>query len=245
MEVKIIVIPKEQQRSMLERWEREDSYYSGMSKSFAGDLNKKARKYPYVGASETEVSSMIVKTDVPINGPINIVYLDGRSDAGFPHTRGMNGIALPIFLLWHPSEKTIQHELVHLSQKQYSERWWAWYKRVWNFRLATEKELLSISEKWRRRRRINPDTLGIQYAVWRDRYIPLNVFISEDSPDIRYCKRGFWDLQMTQWTWDAPPGWETTFGRGFNDEHPNEIAAHWIDGSAGKEKQQYFHLDQV
>jgi len=35
------------------------------------------------------------------------------------------------------------------------------------------------------------------------------------------------------------------FGTGFNDEHPNEIAAHWIDGSAGKEKQEYFRLRPV
>jgi hypothetical protein len=26
------------------------------------------------------------------------------------------------------------------------------------------------------------------------------------------------------------------FGSGFNDEHPNEIAAHWIDGSAGDKR---------
>jgi hypothetical protein len=26
------------------------------------------------------------------------------------------------------------------------------------------------------------------------------------------------------------------FGSGFNDEHPHEIAAHWLDGSAGEEK---------
>jgi hypothetical protein len=35
------------------------------------------------------------------------------------------------------------------------------------------------------------------------------------------------------------------FGSGFNDEHPNEIAAHWIDGSAGKEKSEFFRLNPI
>jgi hypothetical protein len=145
---------------------------------------------------------------------------------------------MPIFLLWEPSEKTMQHELVHLSQKQFEQKWFSFYQTVWVFRKATEEEFMSIPERWRSRRRINPDTLGSPYMVWRDRYIPLAVFIHEGKPDVRFCKRGFWDLKMTQWTWEEPPGWKDLFGTGFNDEHPNEIAAHWIDGSAGPERQQ-------
>jgi hypothetical protein len=92
---------------------------------------------------------------------------------------------------------------------------------------------------------MNPDTLGIPYTVWSDRFIPLTVFLSEDNPDLRKCRRGFWDLKMSQWTWEEPPGWVRTFGSGFNDEHPHEIAAHWLDGSAGKEKQAFFDLNPV
>ena len=125
------------------------------------------------------------------------------------------------------------------------DRWLRWYKTHWNFRLANEEEILAIPEKWRSRRRINPDTLKIQYAIWNDRYIPVSVFTSIISPDIRYSKRGFWDTKMSQWTWESPPGWDMMFGTGFNDEHPNEIVAHWIDGSAGKEKQTFFHLNPV
>jgi len=130
--------------------------------------------------------------------------------------------------------------LVHLSQKQFREKWFSFYEKAWKFRKATEKELLSIPIKWRSRRRINPDTLSSPYMVWRERYIPLAVFINEGTPDIRFCKRGFWDLKLTQWTWEEPPGWLELFSTGFNDEHPNEIAAHWIDGSAGKERQLMF-----
>jgi hypothetical protein len=35
------------------------------------------------------------------------------------------------------------------------------------------------------------------------------------------------------------------FGKGFNDEHPNEIAAHWIDGSAGEEKRLFFTQNPI
>lgn len=232
-------------KSILFSWEREDKYYSGMDTSLAGPLNKKARSYPYLPSVEGKTRETTVEFPFPLDGPINIVYLDGKSDAGLPHTRGRTGIAMPVFLLWHPSQQTLRHELVHLSQKQYRARWYEWYKDKWNFRQATEEELLSIPLKWRERRRINPDTLGTPYMVWANRYIPLSVFSSELQPDLRYCRRGFWDLKMTQWTWESPPDWTRTFGSGFNDEHPNEIAAHWIDGSAGKEKQNFFDLNPI
>ena len=246
MQVEITVVPKEKIKITLNAWESEDQYYSGMSKSVASILNMKARKFPYMESSEmSPEATSLLQTPVPIQGPLNIVYLDARSDAGLPHTRGMKGLALPVFLLWHPSEKTIQHEVVHLSQKQFSDRWWNWYKKHWNFRLASDKEFLSIPESWRSRRRINPDTLKQPYTIWKDRYIPLSVFSNELNPDLRYCKRGFWDTKMSQWTWEAPSGWDKTFGSGFNDEHPNEISAHWIDGSAGKEKKAYFDLNPI
>ena len=232
-------------RKVLEEWEREDGYYSRMGLSFASEINKGARKYPYVPSPEAKADRMVIKTDVPVDGPINVVYLDGRSDNGLPHTRGNHGIALPVFLLWHPSEKTVRHEIVHISQKQFADRWWNWYSKHWGFRLATEEEFMGIPEKWRLRRRINPDTLGVQYSIWQNRYIPLTVFSSIITPDLRYSKRGFWDIKMTQWTWEPPSGWIAMFGDGFNDEHPHEIIAHWIDGSAGEDKRQYFHLNPI
>jgi hypothetical protein len=232
-------------KDILLSWEQEDKYYSGMKTSIAGIINRKARPYPYLQTSEGKAKETSMDFPFPLEGPIKVVYLDGKSDSGLPHTRGKTGIALPVFLLWHPSEKTMRHELVHLSQKQFKSRWYKWYEEKWNFRVATEKEILSIPIKWRERRRINPDTIGTPYMVWKDRYIPLSIFSSEIQPDLRYCKRGFWDLKMTQWTWESPPDWVRTFGQGFNDEHPNEIAAHWIDGSSDKEKQKYFDLNPI
>jgi hypothetical protein len=226
---------------VLKSWEQEDSYYSGMKNSVAGPLNMSARRHPYLQTSEGNSGTREVYFEYPLEGPIQVVYLDALSDAGLPHTRGKKGIALPVFLLWEPSEKTMRHELVHLSQKQYRNRWLIWYAKFWSFRPATMGEFIQIPFKWRSRRRINPDTLGVQYAVWKNRYIPLSVFSNELSPDLRFCKRGFWDLVMTQWTWETPSGWEDTFGTGFNDEHPHEIAAHWIDGSAGIARQKYFN----
>lgn len=241
-EVEIIV-----QRGNLKRWEDEDGYYTTMSDSVSGPINVKARRYPYLETTEYNLGGSlgIQKTSVPIKGPLIVTYLDARSDAGLPHTRGLKGIALPVFLLWQSSDKTIQHEIVHLSQKQNPQRWWAWYRDVWNFRPAAEEEFMGIPLRWRSRRRVNPDTLGTPYTIWQDRWIPLSMFLNEEEPDLRYCKRGFWDCKMSQWTWESPPGWVRMFGTGFNDEHPNEIAAHWIDGSAGKEKQDYFHLRPV
>lgn len=241
--IEIHTIDAKSAPSILSKWETEDSYYSGMNSSIAGELNMKARGNPYLQTNEA--SARIEYVDFPfpfpLEGPIQLVYLTPSSDAGLPHTRGKTGIAMPVFLLWDPSKKTMEHELVHLSQKQFSDKWFNFYKEIWDFRKATEEEFLSIPLKLRSRRRINPDTLGSPYMVWKDRYIPLSVFTNEIKPDLRFCKRGFWDLKMTQWTWEEPSGWIKLFGTGFNDEHPNEIAAHWIDGSAGIDKRQYIY----
>lgn len=239
--IEIQTIDAKSAPSILSIWEKEDLYYSGMKKSIAGELNMKARGDPYIQSSESATKVNKISFPFPLNGPIQVVYLNPSSDAGLPHTRGKTGIAMPVFLLWEPNEKTMEHELVHLSQKQFNDKWFTLYKEIWEFRKATEQEFLSIPLKWRSRRRINPDTLGSPYMVWKDRYIPLSVFTNEIKPDLRFCKRGFWDLKMTQWTWEEPPGWIKIFGTGFNDEHPNEIAAHWIDGSAGIEKKQYIY----
>jgi hypothetical protein len=244
-EVRLIVTPANEAPKELEKWESEDGYHNAMRTLIGGEANMKARKYPYIVSSEGTAGTMLHKAVVPVDGPISVVYLDGQADAGLPHTRGKAGIALPIFLLWNPNPDTIDHELVHISQKQYSERWWSFYTRAWNFRKARESEFMSIPERWRRRRRMNPDTLGSPYTIWKDRYIPMTVFISEISPDLRFCKRGFWDISMSQWTWETPSGWTDLFGSGFNDEHPNEIAAHWIDGSAGEKRKMYFHLNPI
>lgn len=245
--VRLETVSADQAPTIIKSWASEDSYYEGMQNGIAGPLNQKARKYPYVASSEGKATHFSLTTPVPIRGPIKVVYLDGRSDAGLPHTRGKTGIALPVYLLWNPSESTLDHELVHLSQKQFSERWLHWYKIYWNFRPAKEAEFLSIPMRWRSKRRINPDTLGNPYMVWSDRYIPLSVFLSETDPDLRKCQRGFWDLKMSQWTWEEPPGWVRTFGIGFNDEHPNEIAAHWLDNTVAgaKEKRAFFDLNPV
>ena len=222
---------------IIEGWELEDGYRGLLDEKFmAGLINKRARKNVYIPTKEAQTDILRVSTHVPVKGNITLVFLDGQADAGLPHTRGMTGIAMPVYLLWKMDYKTLDHELVHLSQKQNYDLWWTIYRREWNFNQATQEEIKSIPTKWRSIRRMNPDTLIDPFTVWRDRFIPFSVFISESSPDLRSCKRGFWDLRLSQWTWEPPSGWEETFGTGFNDEHPNEIAAHWLDGSAGEEK---------
>ena len=242
--VTLETVGSQEGKALIESWQKEDHYYN-FDGVIGGELNKKARAYPYIISSEGKAFKQVVKVSVPIQGPLKILYLDGRSDSGLPHTRGLSGIALPVFLLWNPNEKTIQHEIVHLSQKQFKERWYKFYETEWNFRVAKGEEFMAIPERWRGRRRINPDTLGTPYMVWKDRYIALSVFISDIRPELKACRRGFWDLQMRQWTWEPPSGWAEAFGTGFNDEHPNEIAAHWIDGSAGNERASFFSLRSI
>jgi hypothetical protein len=108
--VRVTIPEKKNIDSIFSSWETEDHYYTSMLSGEAGEVNSKARQYPYLQSAESNPVSFMVKSDVPVNGPVTLVYLDGRSDAGLPHTRGKTGIALPVFLLWEPSEKTMRHE---------------------------------------------------------------------------------------------------------------------------------------
>jgi len=150
------VVPKEERLATLDEWESIDQYRDLVSRS---PINKNARLYPYIPAAETQPSSFLIVSPVPIQGPLQLVYLEGQSDAGLPHTRGTHGIALPVFDLWNPNPKTMAHELVHLSQKQNPERWFHWYMKHWSFRQASMLERSLIPKRWIERRRLNPDRL--------------------------------------------------------------------------------------
>ena len=212
------------------------------------EINKKARAAPYVvwrTSVKEAPDGFTFKLPCPYDTSVytNIVYLDPKSDAGLPHTRGQYTICLPGYMAWDPNFRTLHHEVIHLSQKQNLEKWWRWYNDHWQFEVLGSGP--TVPAKWRMIQRQNPDTLDSPLVVWRKRYVPLTVFSTPSSPDLRICKRGFYDLKMNQFVWECPPGWVEMFGEGFNDEHPHEIAAHWIDGSAGKEKQEYFYLNPV
>jgi hypothetical protein len=227
---------------VVESWDKEDTYVSGRNQ-----INRAARTYPYYASPNNQAKEfqLAINAAIPLDGQtVNIVFLDPKTDGGLPHTRGKHGIALPDFMLWQAlPEKTLQHEMVHLSQKQYPERWWKWYYVYWNMKPLEDLE--AVPRRWRDRSRQNPDLLDHPLAVWKGRYVPMTVFMNEISPNLRECKRGFWDLEAKMWLWDAPSGWTQLVGVGFNDEHPHEIAAHWLDGSAGPEKQKFFNLNPI
>lgn len=223
-----------------------DFYYSKMN-----DTNKKARRGAYVVSHDLNrpsVETFQMPNSIPFTTKrVDIIVLDPSSDGGLPHTRGNeNGIpviCMPSYYVWTPNDRTMTHELVHISQKQEPERWWRWYSTNWKFEKLEDPSV--IPEKWRGLARRNPDTLDSPFVVWKQRYVPITVFTNLTSPDLRVTERGFYDLLRNTWVWEAPPGWDSMFGQGFNDEHPHEIAAHWIDGSGGAERQKYFNLHPV
>jgi hypothetical protein len=237
-------LSKDDATRALQAAESQDFYYSRMD-----EINRKARRYPYLVSSMNSPSQMPfeVPTAIPFKTKsVSIVLLEPSSDNGLPHTRGTSTdsvICLPHFYAWKPNPTTTLHELVHISQKQEPERWWRWYGTKWKF--AKLEDASRVPEKWRGLARRNPDTLDSPLVVWNERYVPLTVYTNSFSPDLQETQRGFYDLQRGAWMWETPSGWDSMFGSGFNDEHPHEIAAHWIDGSGGAERQKYFNLNPV
>lgn len=242
--LQVVSTSKEDATRNLGAAEAQDRYYGQMN-----EINRRARRNPYLVSSMNTPNRMPFELPnwIPFqNSSINLCFLEPSSDNGLPHTRGTGVtsiICLPHFFLWKPNPTTMLHELIHISQKHEPERWWAWYKKTW--KLAPLEDENRIPERFRAIVRRNPDILDNPFVVWNDRYVPMTVFTNPASPDLQETQRGFYDLVRGTWVWESPPGWDAMVGVGFNDEHPHEIAAHWIDGSAGAERQTYFNLHPV
>ena len=66
----VTVVPKQDQLATLAEWESIDHYRSliGMS-----PINTKARQYPYIPSTETNPSSFLLVSSVPIQGPLQLI----------------------------------------------------------------------------------------------------------------------------------------------------------------------------
>jgi hypothetical protein len=65
-------VDSQEGRNLIDSWNKEDNYYD-FDKSIAGDINKRARKYPYIPSSEGKAGSQSIKVNVPVVGPIKVL----------------------------------------------------------------------------------------------------------------------------------------------------------------------------
>ncbi len=194
---------------LLERAESLDNYRKLCSQN---SVNQEARaSHSYVPMS-TDVKSGAYGS--------KIVTLYPNADAGLPHTRPPNLICVPSY--FPMNNETMLHELLHLHQRDHLFEWEGKFLQQ-GWRPISEKE---IPERWRRRCRLNPDTLDRPFYAWQDRWVPLPLFEREDKPDLRQCVVRWWDKSTGSLTNDAPESFVRAFGKNHPQaEHPREVSA--------------------
>lgn len=164
--------------------------------------------------------SQMVETvdDAPYNA--KLVHLHPTADGGLPHTRPPNLICVPAY--YPMNNETLQHELLHLHQRNHTEEWDSKFKRQ-GWEMFPEQ---MIPERWRRRCRLNPDTVSSRFYSWENQWIPLPMFEREDTPDLRQCLVRWWDQKSGALTVEPPRSFVQAFGKNHpQPEHPREVTA--------------------
>lgn len=156
-----------------------------------------------------------------------LVIVSPDTEGGMPHTRAPNIICLPAY--W-PSEKlqnTLNHEMIHISQREYPEAWEkTLLKEGWS--KVSEEELPA---EWVTRCRINPDTFAARWWAWEGRYVPMPLFVRTDRPDLREIEVRWWDRQTLRLNPSAPSSFVANYGvvPASHAEHPYELWAYRLE----------------
>lgn len=149
-----------------------------------------------------------------------IIQLYPNADAGLPHTRPPNLICVPAY--YEMNNETLLHEILHLHQRDHLLQWEAkFYQDGW-----TPLSEQTIPDRWRRRVRLNPDTLGQRFYSWENQWVPLPLFEREDKPDLRQCVVRWWNQRSGSLTDEPPSSFVQKYGRNHpQPEHPREVTA--------------------
>ena len=203
---------------LLDEADKLDGYVSACRKS---PSNTAARAYcQYVPWNDQSLAKKYSK----VGDHYRIIILAPSAEGGMPHTRAPNIICLPAYFPESKMHKTLQHELIHISQRQNPE---AWRKKGLAEGWVPVLEA-DLPEEWVSRTRLNPDTYDARFWAWEGRHVPLPVFVREDKPDLRDIAVRWWDLKEERLNSRIPSSFTKKYGElGTNSiEHPYELWAY-------------------
>ena len=201
--------------------EKLDGYLSACQRC---PLNRKAREE--LSYAVWNDQSLAEQNKNLVKG-VELIVVSPTTEGGMPHTRAPNIICLPAYWPQDRIKTTLNHELVHLSQRQYPK---AWEKTLLNegWSKVQEEELPA---EYVSRCRINPDTLSARWWAWEGRYVPMPLYVREDRPQLREIDVRWWDRQTNR----LHPGAPTSFLHKHGDipashaEHPYELWAYSLE----------------
>jgi hypothetical protein len=119
----------------------------------------------------------------------------------------------------------MKHERVHLEQKRNPEKWYEYYRRVWDYE-CSKIPPQGIPQHYIRNLRPNPDTADSPWAIWRGRWVFFPVF--DESRTLKSAPVIVWDLKEKRRV-NIPDEWKQIFCKDGicpnQYEHPHEISA--------------------
>ena len=151
-------------------------------------------------------------------------------EQGLPHTRGIDVIAIPINFPQQLLPPLMDHERVHLLQRQMPDSWARFYRLKWYYTIFSAAPF-AMPVELVRLRRANPDTAISPYACWKSRYWSVPVYLSETNLSLKDAPIKWWDQETGLVSDSAPDAWVTFFGNSIHQcEHPHELSAEYISG---------------
>jgi hypothetical protein len=202
--------------SLLDEADKLDGYVSACREC---PINSAARRLcQYVPWNDQSLAKQY-----PVKG-CHVVILTPSAEGGMPHTRAPNIICLPAYFPESRIQETLEHELVHIDQRQNPDKW---RKRAlaegWTPVLEGD-----LPAEWVKRCRLNPDTFDARFWAFQGRYVPLPLFVREDKPELRDILVRWWDLRERRLQSQPPESFVQKYGKldVSSAEHPYELWAY-------------------
>jgi hypothetical protein len=198
--------------------ELKDKYLEKCNASYNNRLARKYNKYITDYNSYFKIIEDFIAKN-PIFSNLKIVQLDNSAENGYPHTRP-GVICIPSSARFPELERTLYHEYVHIHQRNNTSLWNDFLvSQGWTPIYSSE-----IPERWRERVRYNPDTIYSQYWCYKNRYIPLPIYVNLNNPTMDSTKVMYYDLQTRSLDHDMPEIMKH-YNSNRQTEHPFELYA--------------------
>jgi hypothetical protein len=208
---------------LLQKANELDNYQTAFTKDA---LNARARRNcDYIPWHDQTDAKKIQQT---LGNKYHIIIMNPSADGGLPHTRAPNIICIPAHFPKERLQETLQHEMIHIDQRENAERWREQLLQQGWVPLTEWEAISKIPKEYIRRCRLNPDTIACRFQAWEGRYVPLPLFVREDKPSLRETTVRWYDLKEEKLHLDPPQSFVKRYGNvsSSSQEHPFELWAY-------------------
>lgn len=235
----VTILCGKESRTALYEAEELDGYVEACRESHINHYARQDMRYSANSLSpqDTEALRQRVISFLPnlppvlINDHINpiIVPMMPSADGGFPHTRPQNLVCVPMSNGSLPLD-TFVHEMWHLHQRRYYNRWVQFFQDEWNFKVFEG----AIPPHLEEQRRINPDTITNPVWIWNNEWVPICLFLNPSTPSFKDTAVWYYNAKTRIHSKEIPRVMSDFFSSALPPsayEHPSEISAYMLVSS--------------